>query len=51
MTDEILPVIEQSERFAGLEPSLLHKIATAAEKTRASAGELLFQQGDPADAV
>lgn len=51
MTDEILPVIEQSELFAGLEPSLLRKIATAAERTRASAGELLFQQGDPADAV
>lgn len=51
MTDEILRVIGQSELFAGLDRSLLGKIAAAAEKTDARAGEILFRQGDPADAV
>ncbi len=51
MTDEILRVIRQSELFTGLDPSLLHRIASAAERTNARAGEILFQQGDPADAV
>ncbi|MCH8863649.1 MAG: cyclic nucleotide-binding domain-containing protein, partial [Proteobacteria bacterium] len=51
MTGEILNVIAQSELFAGLDRSLLGKIAAAAEKTSARAGEILFRQGDPADAV
>ncbi len=51
MAEHILRVIGQSELFAGLDPLLLRKIADVAQRTSLSAGEILFQQGDPADAV
>ena len=51
MAEQLLRVIGQSELFAGLDPVLLRKIAAAAEETSLHAGQILFQQGDPADAV
>lgn len=51
MTDKILSVIETSELFGGLAPSLLSKIADAAREVNVNSGELLFQQGDPANAI
>ncbi len=51
VSDKILNVIEQSELFSGLAPALLEKITSAAKKQQVDAGELLFQQGDQADAI
>ena len=51
MAEQLLRVIGQSELFAGLDPVLLRKIAAAADEISLHADEILFQQGDPADAV
>lgn len=51
MANEVLHIIQQSELFAGLEESLLREIVTASKNIHISAGEILFQQGDPADAI
>lgn len=49
--DDILHVIGHNKLFTGLDTTLLRRIASAAERVNTRAGEILYQQGDPADAV
>jgi CRP-like cAMP-binding protein/class 3 adenylate cyclase/TolB-like protein len=51
MKTEILQALESSPLFAGLPGGLLEKIAGSVTRKKLAAGELLFQQGDHADAL
>ena len=51
MPDDIYRMLETSPLMAGLNPTLLRKIATAATPRRLCKGDILFRQGDRADAV
>ena len=51
MPDDIQRMLATSPLMAGLDPGLLGKIATAATPRRLRKGEILFRQGDRADAV
>ena len=51
MPDDIQRMLATSPLMAGLDPALLGKIATAATPRRLRKGEILFRQGDRADAV
>ena len=51
MLDDIQRMLETSTLMAGLDPGLLGKMATAATPRRLEKGDILFRQGDRADAV
>ncbi len=51
MQKEIRQVIENSHLFEGLQPDLINEIASSATRKTIGAGEILFQKGDPADAL
>ena len=51
MQNDVQQVMENSHLFAGLRPDLIDEIATSATHRTVAAGEILFQKGDPADAL
>ena len=51
MPDDIQRMLETSPLMAGLDPGLLEKMAAAAMPRRLGKGDILFRQGDRADAV
>ena len=51
MQNEIRKVIENSHLFNGLRADLIDEIASSATRKTVGAGEILFQKGDPADAL
>lgn len=51
MQIEIRQVIENNHLFEGLRPDLVKNIASSATRKTIGAGEILFQKGDPADAL
>ena len=51
MAEDIRQMLATSPLMAGLDPALLGRIATAATPLRLDKGEILFRQGDRADAV
>jgi adenylate cyclase len=51
MSGQIHQVIENSYLFSGLDTKLIDRIADAATTKTLAANELLFQKGDPADAL
>lgn len=51
MSDHIHQVIENSHLFSGLDRKLIGRIAATATIKSLSENELLFQKGDPADAL
>jgi CRP-like cAMP-binding protein/TolB-like protein len=51
MHNEIRRVMENSHLFEGLRPDLIDEIASSATSRTIGAGEILFQKGDPADAL
>lgn len=51
MQKNILQVIENSHLFAGLRQDLIVEIASSATRKTLAADEILFQKGDPADAL
>jgi CRP-like cAMP-binding protein len=51
MQNNIYQVMENSHLFEGLRPGLIDEIASCATQKTVTAGEVLFQKGDPADAL
>jgi CRP-like cAMP-binding protein/TolB-like protein/class 3 adenylate cyclase len=51
MQHEIRQIMENSHLFEGLQPQLIDEIASSATRRAMGAGEILFQKGDPADAL
>jgi CRP-like cAMP-binding protein len=51
MSGQIHQVIKNSYLFSGLDPNLIGRIADAASAKSLAAHEILFQKGDPADAL
>jgi len=51
MQNEIRQVIENNHLFKGLRPDLIDEISSSATRKTVEAGEVLFQKGDPADAL
>jgi adenylate cyclase len=51
MQNEIRQVIENNHLFEGLRPDLIDEIASSATRRSLDADEILFQKGDPADAL
>jgi CRP/FNR family cyclic AMP-dependent transcriptional regulator len=51
MHNEIRQVMENSHLFEGLRPDLIDEIASSATCKTIASGEILFQKGDPADAL
>ena len=51
MQQKIRQVIANNHLFEGLRPDLIDEIASSATRRTVGAGEILFQKGDPADAL
>jgi len=51
MQQKIRQVIANNRLFEGLRPDLIDEIASSATRRTVGAGEILFQKGDPADAL
>jgi CRP-like cAMP-binding protein len=51
MQNDIHKVMKSSHLFEGLRPELIDEIASSATSKTMAAGEILFQKGDPADAL
>ena len=51
MRNNIYKVMENSHLFEGLRPDLINAIASSATRKKIATGEVLFQKGDPADAL
>jgi CRP-like cAMP-binding protein/TolB-like protein len=51
MKNQIHQVMENSHLFEGLRPDLIDEIASSASCKTIAPGEILFQKGDPADAL
>jgi adenylate cyclase len=51
MHKQIRQVVENSHLFQGLRPDLIKRIAGSATRRTLGPGEILFQKGDPADAL
>jgi CRP-like cAMP-binding protein/class 3 adenylate cyclase/TolB-like protein/Flp pilus assembly protein TadD len=51
MQNKIRQVMGNSHLFEGLRPDLIDEVASSATRKTISAGEVLFQKGDPADAL
>ncbi len=51
MQNRILQVLKDSHLFEGLRPELIDKIASSGTQKTIAAGEILFQKGDPANAL
>lgn len=51
MHKEIRQIMENSHLFEGLRPGLIDEIASCATRRTIGTGEILFQKGDPADAL
>jgi len=51
MQQKIRQVIANNHLFEGLRPDLIDDIASSATRRTVGAGEILFQKGDPADAL
>jgi CRP/FNR family cyclic AMP-dependent transcriptional regulator len=51
MQKNIRQVMENSRLFEGLQTDLINEIASSATRKKLSSGEILFQKGDPADAL
>jgi CRP-like cAMP-binding protein/TolB-like protein/class 3 adenylate cyclase/tetratricopeptide (TPR) repeat protein len=51
MQQKIRQVIATNHLFEGLRPNLIDEIASSATRRTVGAGEILFQKGDPADAL